>query len=139
MPVSDDHLWCPGFDRPTSAGRARSAGLLASSSSDRIVSLRSFRPNAGGNISIVSCALVGNTYAGLDANGTTPVVLVSNSNLSMNGRGIHTNGSAVVRMTHLDIFFNTAFAWQIEGGQIQTHVDNRVLGTTFGTLTKVSF
>jgi hypothetical protein len=93
---------------------------------------------SAGSTSIVSSALVGNGYAGLDATSTSQV-LVSNSNLSMNGRGIHTIGSATVRMTHLDIFFNTAFAWQIEGGQIQTHVDNRVLGATSGTLTKVSY
>lgn len=94
---------------------------------------------SAGNASISASALVGNTYAGIDVNGASPVAFVSNSNLSMNGRGIHTGGSALVRITHLDIFANTVYTWEINGGQIQTYVDNRVLGTGFGSLTPVPY
>lgn len=94
---------------------------------------------AAGTAAIVSSSLVKNGYAGVDVNGTGPVVLVSNSTLAWNGRGIHTGGTATVRMTHLDIAFNTAYAWEITSGIIQTHVDNRIIGTGLGTLTPMSF
>jgi Right handed beta helix region len=95
---------------------------------------------AAGNAVISSCSLVGNSTAGLDAAGSSTVVLVSSSDLSMNGRGIRSADSATVRMTHNDIAFNTQYAWEITtGGRIETHVDNRTRGATVGTLTAVSY
>jgi hypothetical protein len=47
--------------------------------------------------------------------------------------------AATVRITHNDIFFNTAYTWEISGGVIETHEDNRTSGTGVGTLTKISY
>jgi hypothetical protein len=93
----------------------------------------------GGRVTINSCQLTGNGYAGVDASGATNVVLVSNSNLSMNGRGIHTGAGGTVRLTHNDIVFNTLFTWEISGGVIETHQDNRTIGTGSGALTIVTY
>lgn len=92
----------------------------------------------GGRVTITSCTLTGNGYAGVDASGATNIVLVSNSNLSMNGRGIHTGAGATVRITHDDIYFNTVFSWEITAGVIETYVDNRILGAGSGSLTPVT-
>jgi hypothetical protein len=88
-------------------------------------------------VTIVGCSIVGNT-TGVDAGGAAspPQVLISNSNISLNGTGIQTEANALVRITQNDIFANTN-AWNITGGQIQTYKDNRVLGTGIGTLTDV--
>lgn len=93
-----------------------------------------------GTTMIVGSSLVGNAGNGLNADGATPVVMISNSTLAMNGTGIHTGGAALVRMTHLDIFGNTANAWNIDIAStsiIETHVDNRIRGVGIGALTPV--
>ena len=53
------------------------------------------------------------------------------------GRGLA--AAATVRITHNDIFFNTAYTWEISGGVIETHEDNRTSGTGVGTLSKISY
>ena len=57
----------------------------------------------------------------------------------MNGRGLRVSGNGTIRMTHNDIIFNTVYAWENAGGTIETHVDNRVRGNTFGALTTVQY
>lgn len=95
---------------------------------------------SAGSAMIVSSSLVGNVGNGLDADGASPVVMISNSTLAMNATGIHTGGGAIARMTHLDIFANTANAWNIAGASIiETHVDNRIRGTGIGALTPIVF
>jgi hypothetical protein len=93
----------------------------------------------GGVVTITSCQLVGNASAGLLVAGSTstPQVLVSSSNVSMNDVGILTGGLALVRLTENDIFANTTNAWQISSGVIETNQDNRVYGTPSGALTSV--
>jgi hypothetical protein len=89
---------------------------------------------------VLSCAIVGNAI-GVDASGsgTPPQILISNSNISLNGTGIQTNTAAVVRLSHNDIVAGPApsLTWNIVGGVIQTYKDNRVMGTGSGTLTDV--
>lgn len=92
-----------------------------------------------GNVTIKSSTLVGNAIAGVDATGTGVFVLVSNSNVSMNGRGLRASGNATIRMTHNDIQLNTVYAWEASGGVIETHSDNRTRGATVGTLTPVTY
>lgn len=90
---------------------------------------------------ITGSSIVGNTGSGLYVNGAAPLVaMVSNSTLAMNDKGIRTEGGAVVRMTHLDIFANTTWAWETGAGStIETHVDNRIRGAGTGPLTPITF
>jgi hypothetical protein len=93
-----------------------------------------------GTVTIVSCSIVGNVTAGIDASGTgaPPLVLVSNSNISLNAIGIQVGATAIVRITHNDIVAAfPALTWNIAGGTIQTYRDNRVIGSGTGSLTDV--
>ena len=95
---------------------------------------------SAGNVAITSSDLTANTTAGVDATGNTSVVLLANSELTTNGRGVRSASGATVRLTHNDIIFNTTYAWEIlAGGVIQTHVDNRTAGASVGTLTAISY
>ena len=78
---------------------------------------------------------------GLQVDGTVgaTVVMISNSTVALNGTGVHANAGGIARMTHLDIFGNTTAAWNVNGGTIETHVDNRIRGTGIGTLTPVVY
>lgn len=93
-----------------------------------------------GNVIVTSTEIANQTVAGIDANGNASSVMVSNSTLTMNGRGIRSANGARVRISHNDILFNAVYAWEITGGGvIETHVDNRTRGTSIGTLTPVTY
>lgn len=95
---------------------------------------------SAGNVAITSSNISGNATTGVDANGSTAFVLVSNCELTMNGRGVRSQNSGTVRITHNDILFNSVAPWEIlSGGKIETHVDNRTRGTGIGTLTTVTY
>lgn len=93
-----------------------------------------------GNAMIERTTLVGNGEDGLQVDGAlgATAVLISNSTVAMNGKGIHATAGGLARMTHLDIFGHAAGnAWHVDGGTIETHVDNRIMGTGTGALTPV--
>ena len=92
-----------------------------------------------GNAMIVGTSLVGNGGPGLDVSGAAAVAMISNSSLAFNDKGIRAGGGGIARMTHLDIFGNTTASWHVDGGTIETHVDNRIMGAGIGTLTPLSF
>jgi hypothetical protein len=103
------------------------------------------RAENGARIIIINSGITGNggtTGAGIDALGTVnpPTVLISNSHISGNHRGLRAAANATIRITHNDIYFNTE-PWEVTaGGTIETYVDNRVfgnVGTGIGTLTPV--
>jgi len=94
-----------------------------------------------GNAMIVGSSLVGNGQDGLQVDGTlgATVAMISNSTVALNGTGVHANAGGIARMTHLDIFGNTTASWNVNGGTIETHVDNRIRGAGIGTLTPVMY
>lgn len=89
-----------------------------------------------GKATIFFSQIIGNNI-GVQSSGAS-VTLLSNCNISFNATGLETNGTAVLQVTHNDVFENTVRAWNITGGQIQTYVDNRIRGTGVGTLTPVT-
>jgi hypothetical protein len=140
--VSIENCYIFGFR----SGTGRGVSLNAGGNATLVVTNSHIEDNIGagvfvaaGKATISHTFLLRNDGAGLDVNGTSPSAMISDSTLSFNGRGLRTNGGAVVRITHLDIAFNTVFAWEILGGVIQTHVDNRIIGTGSGALTPVVF
>lgn len=127
------------------AGSGRGVSLAASSSTSLQIANSNIEDNlnagvfvSAGKAAIMNSNLLRNGAAGVDISGASTSVMVSNSNLSFNGRGIRIS-AGTARITHLDIAFNTVFAWEILGGVIQTHVDNRIIGSGSGTLTPVVF
>jgi len=92
-----------------------------------------------GNAMIVGTSLVGNGGPGLDVSGASSVAMISNSTLAFNDKGVRAGAGGIARMTHLDIFGNTTASWHVDGGTIETHVDNRIRGAGIGTLTPLSF
>jgi hypothetical protein len=83
-----------------------------------------------GQAVVSACTLTGNTLYGIDVQGSGPFAMVSNSNISFNGTGLHVDGpAALIRISHNDIIENISNAWNINPpGQIQTYRDNRVAG-----------
>jgi hypothetical protein len=107
------------------------------------------RADNGARVIIINSGITGNggtTGAGVEALGidNPPTVLISNSHISGNHRGIRAVSNATVRITHNDIYFNTE-PWEILKATIETYLDNRVFsngiggvgGLGIGTLTPV--
>jgi hypothetical protein len=94
----------------------------------------------GGKASISQCEITRNDFAGVDAGGSTSpsLVVVTNSNVSNNGIGVHTGGAGVIRIGGNNIGNNVNSSFNVGGGQIQTHGNNQIQGAGVGVLTAIS-
>ena len=98
------------------------------------------RIGEGGKATISKSEIIGNDFAGVDCAGSTnpSLVLVWDCNLSGNGTGVHTSASGVIRIGGNNIFGNINSAFNVGGGQIQTHGNNQIQGVGVGSLTAIS-
>jgi hypothetical protein len=94
----------------------------------------------GGKATISKSEIIGNDFSGVDCGGATnpSLVLVWDCNLSGNGTGVHTGQSGVIRIGGNNIFGNINSAFNVGGGQIQTHGNNQIQGVGVGSLTAIS-
>jgi hypothetical protein len=90
--------------------------------------------------SVDDCNITNADFAGVDSAGTSspPAVVVSNSTLAWNSRGVHTGANAALSISNNVIFGNT-LAWEITAGTIRTFGNNRVDNNAgSGSLTTIS-
>jgi len=90
--------------------------------------------------SIDYCNITNADFAGVDGAGTSaaPAVVISNSTLAFNSRGVHTGANANFSISN-NVIFGNALAWEIGGGTIRTFGNNRVDNNAgSGALTAIS-
>ena len=93
----------------------------------------------GSEVSISNSLMSHNTQVGIDTGGNA-VVNVDNSTIMNNAIGVQATGSPTIRLSRNMIVQNATSGFRVNGGQIQSYLDNYFSGNgpNVGSLTNIS-